>query len=618
MFAAALAICATAAAQDFKPVKDKATKKFGYQAKDKSWVIEPSFDKAEKFKDGRAVVTVDGLEGLIDESGAWLLRPEYNNIGKFDKLGLCELTVKEGRSKFYGVANTAGQVILPPDAQSISISRTEALIMAKRETPDGAGSQWGVYDLQGRELFAPQFESTPSWRNGTGVARSSYTGLVGLISSGGDVLLPFEYLAISDANYREALAKDFTVIGFDKNLVRTREFRSPGSIIPYETGSDDVRMAAWHAGCVGTRLHSNNICAANLSKDASGRIAICNRLDLNWGFDRFVRLEPEIEQTPHPGSMEHPYTGEKYTLRALMYEADGRYVGVVSDWGWLEGAFAGGYIYCAEGGDYWLILDGVNSRLPRPGSSIKLRSWQNIDHTNVIPGLLLANYDLSRLKDPYYRVKRQKEILEGENVGVNSYLPRPQPDRRAVRRLTDAMRNPLFQHPFMMGDVVNCKTSKRGDDIEITFSDILVGHFEDRFDSPFYKMEGDEEIYWGPTGRRTVYLNLEEAESGEPSMEDDVNEHGTPLKVVITLHEEDGSYLRTLGEAPAPDFIEDGVIVFEGLGLALIQRAPGRFGIDNREPLQSIRVPADRLLKPALSALKSQDRHPQGMDRPRR
>ena len=616
MFAAALLVCATAAAQNLKPVKDKGSKKFGYQAKDKSWVIAPAFDKAQKFSDGRAVVTVDGLEGLIDESGAWLLRPEYNKIGKFDKLGLCELTVKEGKSKYYGVADVSGRVVLPPECTSISISRQEALIMARRYAQDGSGDHWGVYDTDGREIFAPQFESAPSWHNGAGVAKSSYSGLVGLINSSGDVLLPFEYMAISDAGTRDALTTDFSVISFDRNMNRTREFRSPGSIIPYETASDDVRMASWHAGCIGVRLHSNNICAANLSKDSSGRIAICNKLDLNWGFDRFVRLEPEIEQTQHPGSMEHPYTGQMYTLRALMYEADGRYVGVVSDWGWLEGEFAGGFIYCAEGEDYWLILNGANARLPRPGASLKLRSWQSIDHSNVVPGLLLASSDLRRLEDSYNRVKRQKEILEGENVGVNSYLPRPQQDRRTARRLMDAMQHPMFKHPFMMGDVVNCKTSKRGEEIEVNLSDMLVCHFEDRFDNPSYKMEGDEEIFWGPNGRRTVYLNLEEAEPGEPGMQDDITENGKPLKVVITLHEEDGTYLRTLGEAPAPDFVEDGLIVFEPLGIALIERAPGRFNHTEREPLHSVRIPADKRLPIVLSALKAPDKHPGQEGRP--
>ena len=609
LFAAALLVCATAAAQNLKPVKDKSTKKFGYQAKDKSWVIEPAFDKAQKFNDGRAIVTVDGLEGMIDESGAWVLKPEYNNIGKFDKLGLCELTVKDGKTKYYGVANANGKIILPTDCRSITTSRSEGLVMAKRYAEDGLGDCWGVYDIEGTEIFAPQFESAPSWNNGAGVARSAYSGMVGLISSTGDVLLPFDYMAISGSGTREALTKDFSVISYDRNMRQTGEMRSPGSIIPYETAMDNVRLASWHVGCVGVRLHSNNVCAANLSKDSSGRIAICNRLDLNWGFDRFIRLEPEIEDTPHPGSMEEPYSGEMYTLRALMYEADGSYVGVVSDWGWLEGEFNGGFIYCAEGEDYWLILNDVNARIPRPGSSLKLRSWQSIDHSNVVPGLLLGSYDLSRLENASNRVRRQKEILEGENVGVTSYLPRPYADRRTSHRLRDAMQNPMYNHPFMMGDVVNCKTTKRGEEIEISLADNLVCHFEDRFDHPSYTMRGDEEIYWGPTGRRSVYLNIEEAEHGEPSVQDDINENGKPLKVVITLHEEDGTYLRTLGEAAAPDFVDNGVIVFEDLGIALIERAPGRFKPAERN-LSHFKVPADSRLPLLLSALKDPVKKP--------
>ena len=163
LLAAALVACATAAAQDLKPVKDKSSKKFGYQAKDKSWVIQPAFDKAQKFVDGRAVVTVDGLEGLIDSNGSWILRPEFNNIGKFDKQGLCEVTVKEGKSKYYGVADISGRIVLPPDCSSVSFSRSEGLIMARREAPDGTGRHWGVYDNNGAEVFAPQFSSSPSF-----------------------------------------------------------------------------------------------------------------------------------------------------------------------------------------------------------------------------------------------------------------------------------------------------------------------------------------------------------------------------------------------------------------------------------------------------------------------
>lgn len=601
-------MCAAASAQDLKPVKDKSTKKFGYQAKDKSWVIQPSFDKAQKFTDGHAMVTVDGLEGLINSDGAWILKPEFTNIGKFDKQGMCEVTVKEGKTKYYGVADTEGRMILPPDCASISFSRSENLIMARREASDGSGMHWGIYDYGGEEVFAPQFSSAPSFSRGMGVAKSAYTGLAGLISTGGEVLLPFEYMAITESgSIREALTTDFTIESYDQRMKKTGELRSPGAIIPYETAGDNVRIAAWHAGPIGVKLHQNNVCAANLSKDASGRIAICNDIGLNWGYSRFIRLEPEIDTDRHPGSMENPLTGELYTLRAIMYEANGSYVGVVSDWGWLEGEFSGGFIYNAEGGDMWLIQDGVNARTPRPGSTIKLRSWQPVDHSNVISGLLLASADLNRLENLSSRASRIKDILEAENVGVNSYLPRPEPGWRVRRQIEDAMRNPIFRHPFHMGDVVNCKVSKRGDEMEIRLADGLVCEFEDRFDSPYFRMDGKEEIYWGPRGRRTVQLCLEEAERGTASMENDLQEGASPLQVVIMLFTEDGRYLRTLGVAPAPDFIHDGVIVFEDLGIALVDRMAGPRGT---VPETVFRVPADSRLPRKLSALDIKARRP--------
>ena len=64
------------AAQDLKPVRDKQTKKYGYQAKNKTWVIEPRFDGASRFNDGFAEVTIDGYKGLIDETGELILPAE--------------------------------------------------------------------------------------------------------------------------------------------------------------------------------------------------------------------------------------------------------------------------------------------------------------------------------------------------------------------------------------------------------------------------------------------------------------------------------------------------------------------------------------------------------------
>ena len=83
-----------ALAQDLKPVSDKQTRKYGYQAKDKTWVIEPRFDDATRFNNGFAEVTIDGRKGLIDTEGTMILPAEYDDIKKFDKNGLCEVIRK--------------------------------------------------------------------------------------------------------------------------------------------------------------------------------------------------------------------------------------------------------------------------------------------------------------------------------------------------------------------------------------------------------------------------------------------------------------------------------------------------------------------------------------------
>ena len=614
--AAALLLALAAQAQDIKPAKDKATKKFGYQDKSKNWVIEPSFDKARRFIDGYAIVEVQGLEGLINATGGWVLRPEYNKIGKFDKLGLCELTVKNGRDKFYGLADRNGSIVIPPECSSLTVSRSEELIFARREGETGQ-QLWGVYDLAGEEIFAPQFSHSPTFRGGTGTAESALTGLTGLISREGEVLLPFENLAISDGpGQREALTTDFSIRTYDSRLNLTEELRSPGAVKPYDTFGDDVRAAAWHVGCVGRRLHSNNTWAADIVRTTAGRSAQLRPLQLDWGYRRFIRLEPEAAKTDIPGCMEHPYNGKLYTLRAIMYEADGTYVGIASDWGWLEAQFPGGWVYNAEGAEKWLIFDDPNYPARHRGpATVDLSEYGTIDCSDVISGLCLGSYDLKRLQDTGNRIKRELEIIEGENVGVTSYLPHPAPSgREEARLIRDAMRAPVFQNAWHIGEVVNCRVDKRGEEYTVELSDGLICNFSDRFDSPSFSMEGEEVIYWGPNNARTVCLDLEIAGSG--CMIDDVYGTGRHLKVLIDMYEEDGSFLRTLGEAPAIDFISDGLIVFEKLGIAL--KAPGHNMHRGRGPEPAMVIPAEKRLAPALSALPKGSASPTQRSTPRR
>ncbi|MBO7602901.1 MAG: WG repeat-containing protein [Bacteroidales bacterium] len=609
-------ICVTAAGQDLKPVKDRDTKLFGYQDKSKNWVIPPSFSAAKRFSGGYALVEVQGLKGLIDESGAWILKPEWDNIDKFDKTGLCEVMRKDGKTKLRGVANQAGQMVIPAECLAISIARNEGLIMAERYVQtqrSGLKPMWGVYNVEGKEIFEPQFASAPSWRNGRGIAKSAYNGLLGVIDSNSKTLLPFDNLAISaSGSSLEVLTSDFTTCVYDARMFKSNEYAYPGYVAPYEPAGDPVRAAAWRVGPIGARLHSNNLKLVDMGRDSRSRNAVCSDLRLDWGYGRFVRLEPCLDDKGLPGSMLDPDTdGNYYTIKAILYERDGRFVQEVSRWGWLEAECSDGYIYNAEGAETWIALKDIN--IPAiPSFSLSLSGYKQIDRSDIYSALGLRSYDVGRMYDPSGAVRRCEQIREGENAGITSYLPRPAPELRSVKLLNEAMRSPLFHYPFRMGQAVNCKVRSDDSGVELSLSETLVCHFEDKIRNPYFNMEGDEEIYWGPHNARTIMLSLEEApDPKDPACtKDDMFGSERAFVIVIALYEEDGSYLRTLGVEPCLDYASEGYLVFEKLGIALIY--DNGFGDYSGHPSghEKIKTPTRkktlagaRRLPPAVSAL---------------
>lgn len=563
------------AAQDLKPVRDKQTKKYGYQAKNKTWVIEPRFDGASRFNDGFAEVTIDGYKGLIDETGELILPAEYDDIKKFDKNGLCEVMRKEGRTKLRGVADRSGRIIIPVDCHSVNIPKNGGLITAQRPARDEwlEGSLlWGVYEMDGTELFAPQFLSAPSFSNGTGIAKSALTGLTGIVSDTGKVLLPFEFLAISHSgNHFHTLGTDFTRTTWDADLHRGEAFHHPGAVTPYDPMDDPVRAAAWHSGPVGLRLHRNNVKQLEMR---SSRTGLCRDLRLDWGYDRFLRLEPFIAEAGTPDTMEDPLGRQLYTLKALLYESDGTLVEEVSRWGYLEAECNEGVVYVAEGQERWMIFNDPNA-LDIASFTLSLTGYRSLDHSDIYGGLGIRSADLERLWELQPFTERHLAIIEGDNIGVTSYLP-PESSRQYAHKERDAMRNPLFQFPFHMGDIVSCTVRSRKEGVEVELYENLACRFEDRFSDPYFSMGGEEIIYWGPHNARTARLSLKRVYKSSDATVDDVYGTDECYHLVLSLYEEDGTWLRTLAEVPYADFAAEGILVFERLGIAVLAPHAGR------------------------------------------
>lgn len=607
LFACILAagIAMSAAAQDLKPVKDRQTQKYGYQTKDKSWAIEPAFDNAKRFVDGYAEVTVGEHIGLIDANGDWVFPAEYDDISKFYKNGLCELMRKEGRTKLRGAGDQTGRIVVPVDCQAINIPRKEGLITAKRTARGGAldgASAWGVYDQNGREIFAPQFASAPSFRNGVGIVKSAANGLEGVISEDGRVPVPFEYLSVGTFGSEYiSLSPDFTQTLWDSALRKMRAARLPGSVKPYDPQGNAVRAAAWHSGndCIGVRLHRNTVKKivgfVNLSRD--NRVSCQDVREINWGRGgRFLRLEPvpfehrSFEDEEWFGQLNDPYDADtKYWLQARLYEADGTLVEVVCDAGSVLATFDGGLIYRPAASlehpeklplDDLLILNDINTT-GRDRFTMLLSKVQEVSGYSVYENLGLTRGEVMQYMDPVTYSRRLIEIAEGDNVGVTSYQ---EPDMAFLRSpaARDLMRAPLFRYPYHMGEVLNCSVHVRSGGIDVDLYENLICRFEDHIENPYYRMSGQEEIYWGPNNARTVRLSVEPVSGNVTALEDDITKTLTHYQIVLSLYEEDGSWLRTLARADYADYVQQGVIVFDRLGIAVVApevlRLAERFG----------------------------------------
>lgn len=572
--ACAMLLSLAASAQGMKPVKDKATKKYGYQAKGKVWVIEPQFDAAAKFdKNGMAEVKVNGRTGIIDGQGTFIIPAEYDNISKFDKFGYCELMQKSGSVKYRGIADLTGRIVLPLEFRDVAVSRDGRLFFGEKDAPvAGFGYErlWGIYNAAGQEIFAPQFYIRPSFNDGYAIATDGVKRLKGIICEDGTVPVPFEYLAItrSSGSYK-CLATDFTRVFFSGDLRDKQVFRQTGAVIPYDPQGDPVRAAAYRCGPVGVRFHENSLKLMELRRDFLGATVLCADLPIEWGYGRFVRFEPFAVQPGTTGSMS--FSNQKsYVLKALLYEADGSLVKTVSNYGYFEAECAQGLIYVAADGQRWLAMADINA----PGTrayTLPLTGYRELIHTDVCHGLGIDPNAVSKLNNHTDFVNRCMDIIEAENVGITSYLPIVQDGAFAYAE-RDASRGMIFHRPFHMGEVVNCSVKRSDGGAEVKLLPELVCHFVDKLDDPYYKMEGDELIYWGPNNARTVGLSLIASKRG--GTQDDVHSTGLAFDLVLSLYEEDGRWMRTLAIMPFADYVGHGMIVFEGPGIALLTRDP--------------------------------------------
>jgi len=188
-------------AQDLKPSKDKATKKYGYINKSKEWVIKAQFDKAKKFSDGAAEVIMNDKVGLINTSGEYIVEPKYDDIASF-KDGFAEVKL----NKKIGLVDKTGKEIVSPKYDKIDKFINNIAVV---ELDD----KKGLITIEGTEILAPQFGKINGFKDGIAIVENG--DKKGMIKEDGTIILDANYQDIANSG-DQILAQSNSVWGVFK------------------------------------------------------------------------------------------------------------------------------------------------------------------------------------------------------------------------------------------------------------------------------------------------------------------------------------------------------------------------------------------------------------------
>ena len=213
--------------------------RWGYIDRRGEVAIEPRFDAARAFSEGRAAVRLDGVWGLVDPAGAFVAAPAWAAIGDLAD-GRARVTVLRDGAERYGYVDADGALVVPPDLVAaydfagglapargtrrstplgIGILRavapaslspwmlvgTDGRVEAELDAVavasgarDAAGRllfpfsrvegafqspTWGWLDSAGREAIAPRFDAVGGFADG--LAPAAAGGAFGFVDAGG-------------------------------------------------------------------------------------------------------------------------------------------------------------------------------------------------------------------------------------------------------------------------------------------------------------------------------------------------------------------------------------------------------------------------------------------------
>jgi hypothetical protein len=161
--------------------------------------IEPKFDEAYSFSNGRALVKVNDKYGFIDQDGKLIIKPEFDNACSFsEKLASVKINGK------YGYIDKNGVIKIPPqfdNAFNFSEGLAKIKVFSKVDpTKDILEENYGYIDKEGKSKIPAIFDAASDFRGGVAKVVDSIFGLETYINTEGKIIfrkinLPIEVFA---------------------------------------------------------------------------------------------------------------------------------------------------------------------------------------------------------------------------------------------------------------------------------------------------------------------------------------------------------------------------------------------------------------------------------------
>jgi hypothetical protein len=150
--------------------------------------IEPKYDEAYQFSDGRALVLLNEKYGYINPKGEEVIKPQFYEACSFSE-GLAAVKI-DGK---YGFIDTKGDVKIPPQFElafnfSDGLARIRAKVKVNVQGTDIYEELYGYIDKTGKPVITPNFTMAKDFRDGIAEVVDPTFGLETYINREGKII----------------------------------------------------------------------------------------------------------------------------------------------------------------------------------------------------------------------------------------------------------------------------------------------------------------------------------------------------------------------------------------------------------------------------------------------